>query len=98
MSGISRETVAHLAQLARIDLTPEELDRFCGELDLILKSTAMVQEAAGDDVPPTSHPMPLTNVFREDEVSGVLTQDQALGGAPDAEDGQFKVPSILEAE
>lgn len=98
MSAISREEVAHLAMLARIDLNPEELDRLAGQLDVILGAVAQVREAAGDDVPATSHPMPLTNVSRPDEVRPSLSADEALAGAPAAQDQRFRVPRILEEE
>ena len=64
MSAISRDDVAHLAMLARIDLSDAELDKMSGELAIILESVARVSEVATDDVPPTSHPLPLTNVTR----------------------------------
>ncbi len=98
MSAISREEVSHLAMLARIDLTPDELDRMAGQLGVILDAVATVREVAGDDVPATSHPMPLTNVTRPDEVRPSLTPEQALAGAPEAEQGRFRVPRILENE
>lgn len=98
MSAISREEVAHLAMLARIDLTAEELDRLAGQLDVILSAVAQVTQAAGDDVPATSHPMPLTNVTRPDEPSPGLTAELALGGAPEAEQERFRVPRILEED
>lgn len=98
MSDITRDQVVHLAQLAHLDLTEEELDRVSGELDVILNSVARVQEIATDEVPATSHPIALNNVFRDDTVRGVLTQEQALANAPDAEGGMFKVPAILEGE
>jgi aspartyl-tRNA(Asn)/glutamyl-tRNA(Gln) amidotransferase subunit C len=98
MSEINREAVAHLAQLARIEMTAEELDKMAGELDVIVDSIKTVSEVAGSDVPATSHPIPLTNVFREDVPGETLTNDQALSGAPDAEDGRFKVPAILDEE
>lgn len=98
MSEITRENVVHLAQLARIDMSEAELDQLSGELAVILDSVAAVSQVAGDDVEPTSHPMPLTNVFRDDVPRGLLTQEQALAMAPDAEDGQFKVPAILDGE
>jgi len=98
MSAISREEVSHLAMLARIDLTPDELDRMAGQLGVILDAVATVREVAGDDVPATSHPMPLTNVTRPDEVRPSLTPEQALAGAPEAEQGRFRVPRILEDE
>jgi aspartyl-tRNA(Asn)/glutamyl-tRNA(Gln) amidotransferase subunit C len=98
MSAISREEVAHLASLARIDLSPAELDRLAGQLDVILGAVATVQKVAGDDVPATSHPMPLTNVTRPDAPRPGLTAEQALAGAPEAEQQRFRVPRILEED
>ena len=98
MPNISRDEVAHLAKLARLAVTPEELDTFAGQLDTILQSVARVGEVAAADIPPTSHAVPLTNVFREDEVAPCLTQTEALSGAPAAEDGRFRVPRILGEE
>jgi aspartyl-tRNA(Asn)/glutamyl-tRNA(Gln) amidotransferase subunit C len=92
---ISRDEVAHLARLARLAVTGDELDMFAGQLDVILQAVASVNEVAADDIPPTSHAVPLTNVFREDVVRPGLTQQQALAGAPAAEDGRFRVPRIL---
>ena len=98
MSAISRDEVAHLASLARIDLTPQELDRMVGELDVILGAVAEVREAAGDDVPATSHPMPLVNVTRPDEPRPSLSAEDALAAAPAAEQERFRVPRILEED
>lgn len=98
MSTLRREQVAHLARLAHIDMTDEELDRMSGELDVIVDSIKSISEAAGDDVPPTSHPLPLTNVFREDVVGQTLSNDEALSGAPDSANGRFKVPAILDED
>lgn len=98
MSAITREDVAHLARLAHIRMDENELATMAGELDVIMDAIASVSEVAGADVPPTSHPIPLQNVFREDVPSGMLTQEQALAMAPDTEDGQFKVPAILDGE
>ena len=98
MSAISREEVAHLASLARIDLGAAELDRLAGQLDVILDAVATVREAAGDDVPATSHPMPLTNVTRPDLPRPGLTAAEALSGAPEAEEQRFRVPRILEED
>lgn len=92
---ITRDEVSHLARLARLDLTDEELDRMAGQLDAILAAVAQVTKVASDDVPPTSHAIAMTNVFREDEVVPCLTPEQALAGAPAAEDGRFRVPRIL---
>jgi aspartyl-tRNA(Asn)/glutamyl-tRNA(Gln) amidotransferase subunit C len=79
-------------------VTEDELDLFAGQLDVILQSVATVGEVAADDIPPTSHAVPLTNVFREDVVRPCLTQEQALSGAPAEEDGRFRVPRILGEE
>lgn len=98
MPSISREEVAHLAKLARLGVTADELDTFAGQLDVILSSVARVGEVAADDIPPTSHAVALTNVFRPDVVRQGLTREQALGSAPAAEDGRFRVPRILGEE
>jgi aspartyl-tRNA(Asn)/glutamyl-tRNA(Gln) amidotransferase subunit C len=96
--SISREEVAHLAKLARIDMSESELDHLSNELDVILTAVARVSEVAVADVAPTSHPLPLLNVFREDEVRPSLSAQEALSGAPAREDGRFKVPQILGEE
>ncbi|ALE05227.1 glutamyl-tRNA amidotransferase [Arthrobacter sp. ERGS1:01] len=96
MAAINREDVAHLAQLAHIEMSDDELDRMANELAVIVDSVKSVSEAAGADVPATSHPIPLTNVMREDVVGHVLSAEEALSGAPDSADGRFKVPAILE--
>lgn len=98
MAGISRGEVAHLARLARLEVTEEELDAFSGQLDVILQAVARVGEVAADDIPPTSHAVPLTNVLRPDEVAPGLAVDEALAGAPDIAEGRFRVPRILEEE
>ena len=98
MSAISRDEVAHLANLARIELRPDELDRLSGQLEVILGSVATIREVAGDDVPATSHPLPLINVTRPDEPRPGLTADEALAGAPAAQDQRFRVPRILEED
>lgn len=95
---ITAETVQHLAGLARIALTDAEIDSLTSELDSILANIAKVSEVAGPDVPATSHPIPLSNVTRPDEVSDVLTREQALANAPEATDGMFRVSSILGEE
>ena len=97
-SAITREQVAHLGRLARMSLTDEELDRYSAQLADIVAAVARVTEVATPDVPATSHPMPLQNVFREDVPRPSLSQVQALSGAPDAEDGRFRVPRILDEE
>jgi aspartyl-tRNA(Asn)/glutamyl-tRNA(Gln) amidotransferase subunit C len=120
---LTRSDVAHLAHLARLAVTDEELDRYVGQLSVILESVAVVSEVvaggavatrwqapgsgdpseqlgaisevAPDDIEPTSHAVPLTNVYREDVVIRGLTREQALAMAPATEDGRFRVPQIL---
>ncbi|MEO3870478.1 Asp-tRNA(Asn)/Glu-tRNA(Gln) amidotransferase subunit GatC [Nonomuraea sp. B12E4] len=98
MSAITRDEVAHLARLSRLALTDDELDHYATQLDAIIEAVAKVSEVAAEDVPPSSHALPLTNVFRADEVRQCLTPDQALSGAPAVEDDRFRVPRILGEE
>jgi aspartyl-tRNA(Asn)/glutamyl-tRNA(Gln) amidotransferase subunit C len=93
--AITRDQVRHLADLARIDLSDAELDHLAPQLSVILESIASISEVAADDIPPTSHPLPLTNVFREDVVRPGLTPEQALAAAPEVEQQRFSVPRIL---
>ena len=95
MPEITRDEVAHLADLARIDLDDAELDLLAPQLSVILESVASINGVAGDDVPPTSHALPLTNVFRDDVVTPGLTAEQALSGAPAVDQQRFSVPRIL---
>lgn len=95
MPEITRDQVAHLADLARIDLTDAELDHLAPQLSVILESVASLSEVASADVPPTSHALPLTNVFREDVVRPGLTAEAALAAAPASEQQRFMVPRIL---
>ena len=98
MAEISSDDVANLARLARIDMAPAELDHLASELGVILNAVARVQEVAGQNVPPTSHPLPLQNVYRKDEVTPSLTPEAALSAAPASEEQRFKVPKILGEE
>lgn len=98
MPGITREEVAHLARLSRLELKDEELDHFADQLDVIIGAVARVSDVATEDVPPTSHPLPLTNVMRPDEVRPSLSPQEALSGAPAQEQQRFKVPQILGEE
>lgn len=95
MPEITRDEVAHLADLARIDLDDAELDRLAPQLSVILESVASISKVASDDVPATSHPLPLTNVFREDVVEPCLSAEQALAMAPAVDQQRFSVPRIL---
>lgn len=87
--------MVHLASLARIDLSDAELDRMVGELGQIISSVEAVQQAPIDGVEPMSHPMPIVNVTRPDEVRPSLTPEEALSGAPASEVQRFAVPRIL---
>ncbi len=98
MPEISRDEVAHLATLARIDLSDAELDHLAPQLSVILESVASISGVAGADVPPTSHPMPLTNVFREDVARPGLDRADVQAGAPSWEDDRFRVPRILDED
>jgi aspartyl-tRNA(Asn)/glutamyl-tRNA(Gln) amidotransferase subunit C len=96
---ITRDQVAHLADLARIDLSDAELDHLAPQLGVILESVASISVVAADDVPPQSHALPLTNVFREDVARPGLTAQEALSGAPvPPEQQRFSVPRILGEE
>jgi aspartyl-tRNA(Asn)/glutamyl-tRNA(Gln) amidotransferase subunit C len=81
--------------LSRLALTDEELERFAGQLDVIIGAVARVQEVAAAGIPPMTHAADLSNVFRDDVVTPCLSADVVLSQAPAAEDGRFKVPRIL---
>jgi len=99
MSSLSRDDVAKLAALARIEMSEEELVSLASEFGVILDAVARVQDVDLTGVEPTSHPQPIRNVFREDVVLPSLTPAQALSGAPAQEEQRFRVPQILgEAE
>lgn len=98
MPTFSTTEVARLAGLARIDLTPDELTRMAGELEVIAHAVEKVSALATDDIPATSHPIPLTNVWREDVPVATLDRDEVLAQAPSALDGRFEVPQILGEE
>ena len=94
-SQITREEVAHVAHLARIELTEAELDHLRSDLDAILEHVKVVQSVVDADTPAMSHPIPVTNVFRPDLNVAGLTADEALAGAPESEEQRFLVPRIL---
>jgi aspartyl-tRNA(Asn)/glutamyl-tRNA(Gln) amidotransferase subunit C len=98
VSEITPDLVRHLGVLARIQLSDEEVGRLTGQLDVIVDNIAKVSEVATPDVPATSHPIALENVFRADAVGATLTHEQALQNAPDAADGRFRVTAILGEE
>lgn len=91
---ISEEQVRHVANLARLGLTDEEVKRMGEQLGAILNSIEKIQELDLADVPPTANPLNLTNVFRHDEPLAELTREEALAPAPEAIDGLFAVPRI----
>jgi aspartyl-tRNA(Asn)/glutamyl-tRNA(Gln) amidotransferase subunit C len=95
---ISRADVAHVARLARLSLTDDELDLFTGQLAAVLDHARDVEALDLDDVEPTTHPYPLANVFRDDEVAPGVARDEVLAQAPAVEDGRFRVPPILGEE
>jgi aspartyl-tRNA(Asn)/glutamyl-tRNA(Gln) amidotransferase subunit C len=97
---LTRDDVAHLAHLARLELSEQELDVYVGQLSVILDAVTTVSAvaAADADIEPTTHAVPLTNVYREDVVRPGLTHEAALAGAPAVEDGRFRVPQILGEE
>jgi aspartyl-tRNA(Asn)/glutamyl-tRNA(Gln) amidotransferase subunit C len=97
-AAITTDVVSHLANLARIALTPAEIVRLTGELGVIVESVAKVSEVATPDVPATSHPIPLVNVFRPDVPGVTLTTAEALSGAPEHDGSRFKVSAILGEE
>ncbi len=89
---ISRDQVLHVAKLARLALTEDEIERLGAQLDSILEAVGKVAELDLDDVPPTSHPLDLVNVLADDVPRPSLDRDAALANAPEADNGAFKVP------
>ena len=98
MPSISRDDVTHVARLARLELTADELELFTSQLAAVLDHAADVEALDVADVPPTMHPYPLRNVTRPDEIRPGVDRDEVLTQAPSAEDGRFKVPPILGEE
>lgn len=95
MTSISREDVAHLAGLARLELSDAELESFAGQLTDILDHVQAVSDVAADDVPAMSHPTAISNVYRADVVTPGLRPEQALDQAPASDEQRFEVPQIL---
>lgn len=94
--SLDRAAVDHVARLARLDLSEAERERMQAELTQILGHADKIQSLDLDGVPPTSHSLPLSNVFRPDDVTPSLAPEEALANAPEAEDGRFRVPRIIE--
>jgi len=91
--AISRDEVLHVARLARLELSDEELDRFAEQLNAILEAVGKVAELGLEGVEPTSHPLDLVNVWAEDEPRPPLSVDEAIANAPDREGDSFRVPA-----
>jgi aspartyl-tRNA(Asn)/glutamyl-tRNA(Gln) amidotransferase subunit C len=92
---IARDDVAHLARLSRLALGEQELDHLAAQLDVIIAAVAKVQEVAAEGIPPTSHAVPLVNVFRDDVLVQCLDAQTVLSQAPAVEQQRFRVPRIL---
>ncbi|HMK99488.1 MAG TPA: Asp-tRNA(Asn)/Glu-tRNA(Gln) amidotransferase subunit GatC [Acidimicrobiales bacterium] len=92
---LSREDVVHVARLARIALSDDELDRYAEQLANVLEHAAAISALDTAGVAPTAHPLPLRNVMRPDEVVACLDRETVLSEAPEAEEGRFRVPPIL---
>ena len=97
MSRLTRADVEHVATLARLALTDDEIEHFTAQLEVILEHAAQIASLDTNDVPPTAHPLPVVNVLRADEVRASLPRDEVLAMAPSSEDGRFRVPRILDA-
>jgi aspartyl-tRNA(Asn)/glutamyl-tRNA(Gln) amidotransferase subunit C len=95
---ITRDDVEHVARLARLDLTDEEIDLFTGQLGDILEHAADIEALDVGDIPPTSMPLPMVNVMRADVIRESVDREEVLDQAPDAEDCQFRVPPVLGEE
>jgi len=94
--SISLKQVEHVAGLARLELTEEEKEMYTEQLNAILKYAEKLGTLDTDEIEPTDHAVPLANVLREDEVRPSLPLERVLLNAPDEEDGQIKVPAVLE--
>ncbi len=92
--GLTRDDVVHVAQLARLDLSDEEVELFTGQLRTVLEHAADVAALDLSHLPPSSHPIALENVLRPDEPRPCLDRDEVLAGAPAVEDHRFRVPRI----
>lgn len=92
---ITTADVAKVAELARLRLGPEELERFTGQLAAVLDHAADIEALDLTGVEPMARPVPLENVLRADEPGHTLDRDEVLAAAPAAEDGQFRVPPVL---
>lgn len=94
--SISKEQVEHIAQLARLSLAPDEVERFTEQLNDILRFAEKLNELDTEGVEPTSHVMPMTNVLRKDEVKPSWPRERVLVNAPEQKDGMFRVPPVFD--
>ncbi|WP_270165630.1 Asp-tRNA(Asn)/Glu-tRNA(Gln) amidotransferase subunit GatC [Paenibacillus sp. SYP-B4298] len=94
--SITIKDVEHVAALARLELSEAEKEQFTGQLNAILKYAEKLGELDTDNVPPTSHVQPITNVMREDVSRPSVGVEKAMRNAPDEDEGQFRVPAVLE--
>jgi aspartyl-tRNA(Asn)/glutamyl-tRNA(Gln) amidotransferase subunit C len=93
---ITRQNVEDVALLSRLEMTAEELDAYSGQLNAILEYADVLNKLDTKGIEPTAHVLPLKNVMRSDEVKPSLPRELALSNAPEAEDGYFKVPKVME--
>lgn len=94
--GLSRQDVQHVAQLARLDFSDEEEERMAEEMGQILDYVEKLDELDTSGVPPMSHVLDVTNVFRDDEIESRIDREQALEPAPETDDGHFQVPAVID--
>lgn len=94
--ALSPEEVRHIARLARVGVTAEDVERFSAQLSVILDHFTALAAVETGDLEPTAHPLPLANVMREDEVRPSLPRHEVLQNAPDQEEGLFRVRAVLE--
>lgn len=96
MSKITKEQVEHVAHLARLEVTEEEVEMFTNHLDSIIQYAEQLKELDTENIKPTTHVLDIKNVLRKDEVGETTTHEEMMKNAPDSEDGQIKVPAILD--
>jgi aspartyl-tRNA(Asn)/glutamyl-tRNA(Gln) amidotransferase subunit C len=94
--SLTHDDVLHIARLARIKLSESDVDRFSAQLSGILDHFAALSDVDTGDLEPTAHPLPLSNVMRDDEVAPSLSREEALANAPETEDGYIRVRAVLE--
>ncbi|KAB2952679.1 Asp-tRNA(Asn)/Glu-tRNA(Gln) amidotransferase subunit GatC [Heliorestis acidaminivorans] len=93
--ALTKEEVQHVAKLARLELSEDEVDKYTVQLNAILEYARKLEALDTTNVPPTAHAFPLQNVMREDKVTASMAQEKVVSNAPDEEDGFFKVPRIV---